>query len=494
MKTFNRLCWLALVAAAPVPAQPSAADFCMFQVGHGSRIERGANVPVPDLLEQMIVLGNTANPVFIEHSGGQWHLDHTQRLVPEQGSARLATPENNFAVAPDGAIWNASLGRLHVRRPSDEIFQPVALSGRPVILPDRAPIAWSSLYQAPVVAGQEGLYLLRGDRLAPLVQSPSAGLGRIVFLRDLPHFRALAIGDSEDRFFLLDATGHLRQMGQVDADDGSWWRSRVAELREQQGLLLSTDDESYLVPMQLQDGNYVPQQMRRQKPVVLSMGGHPDRADTGRYFPSLDRVLAFGRLDGFSPFRPGAALQQMSVDGWQRVPDGEEAVVGNDPYLQELPSRRQLLINALDRLYLYSPESGLRAIPDSGTRDIGSYGLATELVELDRVLLRAPFGLYELTRAGRLKLVAPIEALANMTITNLVALPGSRAALLLTEQAAFVYTADGRLQPLHGSPAPEFSRSNDMAFGIAGRNLAIFQANNGHFAVAARESGHCPQE
>jgi len=161
-----------------------------------------------------------------------------------------------------------------------------------------------------VVAGQEGLYLLRGDRLAPLVQSPSAGLGRIVFLRDLPHFRALAIGDSEDRFFLLDATGHLRQMGQVDADDGSWWRSRVAELREQQGLLLSTDDESYLVPMQLQDGNYVPQQMRRQKPVVLSTGGHPDRADTGRYFPSLDRVLAFGRLDGFSPFRPGAGCSR----------------------------------------------------------------------------------------------------------------------------------------------------------------------------------------
>ncbi len=65
MKTFNRLCWLALVAAAPLQAQPSAADFCMFQVGHGSRIERGANVPVQDLLEQMIVLGNTANPVFI---------------------------------------------------------------------------------------------------------------------------------------------------------------------------------------------------------------------------------------------------------------------------------------------------------------------------------------------------------------------------------------------------------------------------------------------
>ena len=55
MKTFNRLCWLALVAAAPVQAQPTAADFCMFQVGHGSRIERGASVPVPDLLEQMLV-------------------------------------------------------------------------------------------------------------------------------------------------------------------------------------------------------------------------------------------------------------------------------------------------------------------------------------------------------------------------------------------------------------------------------------------------------
>ncbi len=322
MKTFNETVLAGVRCGRTATGATEHRGVCMFQVGHGSRIERGANVPVPDLLEQMIVLGNTANPVFIEHLGGQWHLDHAQRLVPEQGSARLATPENNFAVAPDGAIWNASLGRLHVRRPSDGYSNPL-----------RCPAAPSSCRTARPSPGQA--CIRHGGRWAGWAfccvviawrpwcraRSPAGAYrvsARLAALQGAGHWRQRGSVLPAR----LDATGHLRQLGQVDADDGSWWRSSVAELRQQQGLLLSTDDESYLVPMQLPGCETMCQSRCAGRSLwCLAWEGIRIAPIPGAISPPWITFLAFGRLDGFSPFRPGAALQQMSVDDWQRVPD-----------------------------------------------------------------------------------------------------------------------------------------------------------------------------
>lgn len=491
MKLMSALCWVSLSVAIGAQAQPVAADFCMFQVGEGYRVdEKGQSSPSPKLIDYKVELADTSNPVFTEWPSGQWHLDHQLRLAREEGSAQLVALQKLFAVAPDGSVWNASGGRLHVRRPGDEVFRPVELSAPVPKLPEDAPIVWSDLHSAILVAGESGLYRLHESRLKPL---PLAEVGsqRIFFLRNLPQFMALAIGDRDNRFFVLDATGRLQRMDDVEASERHWWFSKVAELHEQQAAVLSSSHESFLLPIERQDGVAVVQQARPMPRVIGP--GSPAIADVGRYFSAVDSFLAFGRVADWWPFRQ-TALQRLDAEGWQAVASADQQALGERPVLWNLPSRKLVLISGRDRLFTYSAEVGLRAIPGSEVTAIGLHAWATELVDMDKVVVRSSHGLFELTGDGRLVPLAPLEALASSRVTSVVALPGVPAALVLTDRSAFVLTADDRLLPLHSTPAPQLFDFGDLALGIAGRNAAFFQTRNGHFVVTTRESGRCPQE
>ena len=490
MKLMSALCWVSLSIAMGVQAQPVAADFCMFQVDQGGRVdEHGARFP--DLLDYMVELEDTANPVFIQRPDRQWHLDRDLKLVREEGSAQLAALHKNFAVAPDGSVWNASGGRLHVRRPGDEVFQAVVMDASPANLRDEAPIVWSSLYGAIVLAGEQGLYVLRGERLEPLPISEGVEPDRIFFLRDLPQFKTLAIGDIENNYFMLNAAGRLQHMKEVKASDRYWWFSDVTELHEQQAVVLSSSHESFLLPIERQDGVAVVQQARP-APRVIGPGS-PAIADVGRYFSAVDSFLAFGRVADWWPFRH-TALQRLDAEGWQAVASADQQALGERPVLWNLPSRKLVLISGRDRLFTYSSEVGLSAVPGSEVASIGLHAWATELVDMDKVVVRSSHGLFELTGDGRLVPLAPLEVLASSRVTDVVALPGVPAALVLTDRSAFVLTADNRLLSLHSTPTPQPFDFGDLALGIVGRNAAFFQARNGHFVVTTRESGRCPQE
>lgn len=227
-------------------------------------------------------------------------------------------------------------------------------------------------------------------------------------------------------------------------------------------------------------------------PQVIAPGRHAS-SDVGSYFSAVDRFLAFGRVDGWWPFGE-TALQRLDNEGWQAVAGADQAALSERPVLWNLPSRKLVLISGRDRLFTYSAEAGLRAVPDSEAATIGLHAWATELTDMDKVVVRTTHGLFELAGDGRLVSLAPIAALASARVNDVVALPGVSAALVLTDRSAFILTKDNRLLPLHGTPAPQFFDFGDLALGIVGRGAAFFQARNGHFVVTTRESGRCPQE
>lgn len=366
----------------------------------------------------------------------------------------------------------------------------MGLSGMPAELPDDAPIIWSSAYKAILVAGKHGLYAVRGKHLEPLRINGRA-LGQVFFLRDLPLFNALAIGDRSDRFFLLDAGGRLRRIVGIEASEKDWWFSGVAELREQKALVVQSNHESFLLPMHLRKGRYVASKAQQLARMVNV--GNPGSANTGQYYSAIDQLLVYGHAQGWWPFHE-TTLQKLGSENWEVIPGGDLVSLGTRPFMLDLPSRNLVLITGKDRLFTYSGSGGLRPVGSSETSSIGRYAWATEIKDMDKVVVRSEKGLYELTKDSQLLPITSVDALASRKMNDVVEIPGANVAVVLTDKFVFGLTANNKLTLIEGAPVPEMFTNGSLALGIVGRGAAFFQARNGHFVVTTRESGHCPQE
>lgn len=490
MKVITVLLWIAVSLPVAVRADPVVTDFCMFPAGKNSRLnEHGFRFPVPQLISFAAELTDTSNPVFSEAFIRQWHLDKDFALVKEDGSAHLLDPQQSFATDSDGTVWTAYAGRLHRRRASEEVFHVAGFMGDSVKLPDAARVVWSNAYNAVLVTGEQGLYIVQGERLESLPVS-GAAMGRILFLRDLPLFNSLAIGDHNNQFFLLDAQGRLQHVDGFDSDERDWWFSSVDELQERNAIVVRASHENFLLLMHPRSGGYDAEQAQR-LPRILQPGPSA-LPDMGHYYPSISRFLAYGYVDDWWPFTH-RALHQLSGREWQAIPGSDISALGERPFLREIRSRKILLIRGKDRLFTYTPGSGLQPLPNSENSNIGRHAWAIELAEMDKVIVRSERGLYELTKDLRLLTITSVEALGSKRINEVVALPGANAAVVLTDRSVFGLTASNELIPINSVLSPEMFEFGLSAQGIAGRSAAFFQARNGHFLVTTEASGHCPR-
>lgn len=373
-----------------------AADACLTPVLDGRPTQADVGQAFRMVSNVAVLPGDDRPWLQAYNRRGQWTIDAEGRYVPFPGPdaggfgltfVNEATTGRNIA-AHDGALLVAdrTRGFTPLAKVSDDHDWPALLRAERLDL--------------TLVMTRDAVLRLRGDVVEPWAERSQVGGAGHVQAFDLPALRAILFATSDGALKVRQDDGRWSTVGSLLHDGhrdyvekvrgGETGATALLQMRSLQGpsdRLLALTRMGQDGPFRLVEAGRVDHSRDHSGPQVL-------------YASGADEVLKFEQPD------PGAEPRwsRLTREGYRPIPGGlAPSRDGDFPRLfpTDLPRRRAVAFETDRGLALYR-DGTMRLIPNPTPEGLGRLPKVVDLPTIDRTLVLATRGLFELTADDRL--------------------------------------------------------------------------------------------
>jgi hypothetical protein len=387
--------------------------------------------------------------IYALNRGGVWTISGDRRFVPYPGEFPSNVADDYIEEAHSGRIIGTSnhLDGAFALDPVSGAFSSLRAAGIEGI-GWIARMAYIPRWRGTLLGAESGLYLLQDDRILTIPGTDPQTIGHVEAIADLPAHRAITIGTSGGRVFILTDTRKLFDAFTFSRSEDDYFTA-VHEIEAPGQILVQSNFQTTLVDMAPgSDGEFAPVRARVIEEETGYRHGH-----SGHY-------VAPRRLFLFYPPRPdfpgdffGAGLHRLTESGFVPVPGGERERLGDFAIVRVVP-RRDLVTIAGETGQLYHYEQDrLVPIPGSRREEIGWVRGVLHLTSLGKLVLVATRGILEILPNDTLSRLPLPVATDDPEIYDVAEMPASNVAIIFSSAGIFALEQSGRIARVRGDDA-----------------------------------------
>jgi hypothetical protein len=388
--------------------------------------------------------------IYALNRGGVWTISDDRRFVPYPGEFPSNIADDYIEEAHSGRIVGTSnhLDGAFVLDPASGVFSPLRAAGIEGI-GWIASMAYIPRWRGTILGAESGLYLLQDDRILTIPGTDPQTIGRVEAIADLPAHRAIAIGTSSGRVFILTDTRKLFDAFTFSRSKDDYFTA-VHEIEAPGQILVQSNFQTTLVEMAPgPDGEFVPVRAREIEEETGYRHGH-----SGHYIAQRRLFLFYPPRPDFPGILSGAGLHRLTESGFVPVPGGERESLGDFVIVRVVPRRDLVLVAGETGRLLYRYERDrLVPIPGSRREEIGWVRDVLDLTSLGKLVLVAARGIFEILPDHTLSRLPLPVATHDPEVYDVAEMPASNVAIIFSSDGIFALEQSGRIARVRGDDA-----------------------------------------